>query len=76
VRTRLLVHGATTFGFSRAAQEAQPPVQAATVFNLEADLSQVALSWVSAPTPTVDANPRRCHCKGFPRKSMPLPLSS
>src|SRR5262249_8396921 len=34
----------------------------------QADLSQVALSWVSAPTPTVESNPRGCHYKSFPQK--------
>jgi hypothetical protein len=36
--------------------------------NLSADLSQVALSWTSAPIPTADSNRRRCHCKVFPKK--------
>jgi hypothetical protein len=32
------------------------------------DLSQMALSWTPAPTPTVDSNPQTCHGKGFAPK--------
>jgi hypothetical protein len=34
----------------------------------ETDLSQMALSWTPAPTPTVDSNPQTCHGKGFALK--------
>src|SRR5262249_35487498 len=40
------------------------------------DLSQMALSWASAPAPTIDPNPRRCHSKGFPPKILPRSLPS